>query len=252
MHKYFNAAVDEHRFVSKHFKLLRLRPLSEAADPEPGQFYMLQAGDTSDPLLKRPFSIFTREDGTLSFLYRIRGKGTQSLARFRQGDCIRVIGPLGNRYPVPQGDFIAVAGGIGIASLLSLLGRYPGSAHLFYGARSAEELVMGEEAKRVAKEVVISTDDGSAGMRGTITDLLAVRLEMTTGPLLPLYACGPTPMLRELHRIVAKKGVRCDVSLEEHMACGVGACLGCVVKTTSGYRRVCKEGPVFDMEELAW
>ncbi|MCC6345927.1 MAG: dihydroorotate dehydrogenase electron transfer subunit [Nitrospirales bacterium] len=252
MPRYCNAVVDEHGFVSRHFKLLRLRPLSEMQEPKAGQFYMLQAGATSDPLLKRPFSLFKREDGTLSFLYRIRGKGTQSLARFRQGDSIRVIGPLGNRYPVPQGDFIAVAGGIGIASLLSLLEGYPGRAHLFHGARSAEELVMGEEVKRVAKEVIIATDDGSAGMRGVVTDLLAVRLGMTTEPLLPIYACGPTPMLRELHRVVADKEVRCHVSLEEHMACGVGACLGCVVKTTSGYRRVCKEGPVFDMKELAW
>ncbi|MFO0753390.1 MAG: dihydroorotate dehydrogenase electron transfer subunit [Thermodesulfovibrionales bacterium] len=252
MHRYFNAVVDEHRFVSKHFKLLRLRPLSEIREPEAGQFYMLQAGATSDPLLKRPFSIFKREDGTLSFLYRVRGRGTQSLARFRQGDSLRAIGPLGNRYPAPPGDFIAVAGGIGIASLLSLLERYPGRAHLFYGTKSAEELVMVEEAKRVAREVVIATDDGSAGMRGVVTDLLAVRMEMATEPLLPVYACGPSPMLRELHRVVANKEVRCHVSLEEHMACGVGACLGCVVKTTSGYRRVCKEGPVFDTKELAW
>jgi dihydroorotate dehydrogenase electron transfer subunit len=215
---------------------------------------MLQAGDTYDPLLKRPFSIFRHEDNSLSFLYRIRGKGTLSLSHLKSGDIINAIGPLGNSYPEPHGDFIALAGGIGIASLLHLLARFKNKAHLFYGARNKEELVMLNEAKALSKESFITTDDGSEGEKGLITDSLMKffnSLPITHYPL-PLYACGPTPMLRELSKVVAGKDIKCYVSLEEHMACGVGACLGCVIKTVSGNKRVCKEGPVFDIKDIIW
>ncbi|MEW6738981.1 MAG: dihydroorotate dehydrogenase electron transfer subunit [Nitrospirota bacterium] len=254
MSKYFKAKTVDNISLNKHFRLLNLSPLSDIDIPQPGQFYMLQAGDTYDPLLKRPFSIFRHEDNSLSFLYRIRGKGTLSLSHLKSGDIINAIGPLGNSYPEPHGDFIALAGGIGIASLLHLLARFKNKAHLFYGARNKEELVMLNEAKALSKESFITTDDGSEGEKGLITDSLMKffnSLPITHYPL-PLYACGPTPMLRELSKVVAGKDIKCYVSLEEHMACGVGACLGCVIKTVSGNKRVCKEGPVFDIKDIIW
>lgn len=221
--------------------------------PEPGQFYMLQVGNTDDPLLKRPFSIFKQDNTTLQFIYRIRGKGTRSLANFKEGDLLRLIGPLGNMYPSPEGDFIVVAGGIGFASLLSLLEKFKNRAYLFYGARNKEEMVLLDEAKAVSKEVHFSTDDGSVGRKGLVTELLKGFLdESRITHNLPIYACGPKPMLKGLSGIVSGRDMQCHISLEEHMACGVGACLGCVVKTTSGYRRVCKEGPVFKAEEIIW
>jgi len=252
--KYFKAKTVDNISLNKHFRLLNLSPLSDIDIPQPGQFYMLQAGDTYDPLLKRPFSIFRHEDNSLSFLYRIRGKGTLSLSHLKSGDIINAIGPLGNSYPEPHGDFIALAGGIGIASLLHLLAGFKNKAYLFYGARNKEELVMLNEAKAISKESFITTDDGSEGEKGLITDSLMKffnSLPITHYPL-PLYACGPTPMLRELSKVVAGKDIKCYVSLEEHMACGVGACLGCVIKTVSGYKRVCKEGPVFDIKYIIW
>ncbi|WP_333653637.1 dihydroorotate dehydrogenase electron transfer subunit [Dissulfurispira sp.] len=254
MSKYFKAKTVDNISLNKHFRLLNLSPLSDIDIPQPGQFYMLQAGDTYDPLLKRPFSIFRHEDNSLSFLYRIRGKGTLSLSHLKSGDIINAIGPLGNSYPEPHGDFIALAGGIGIASLLHLLAGFKNKAYLFYGARNKEELVMLNEAKAISKESFITTDDGSEGEKGLITDSLMKffnSLPITHYPL-PLYACGPTPMLRELSKVVAGKDIKCYVSLEEHMACGVGACLGCVIKTVSGYKRVCKEGPVFDIKYIIW
>ena len=254
MPKNFKANITENIPLNEHFRLLNLSPLSDIIVPEPGQFYMLRTGDTYDPLLKRPFSIFRHEDNTLKFLYRIRGKGTLSLSNLKSGDIIDVIGPLGNSYSAPEGGFIAIAGGIGIVSLLPLLRRFKKRAYLFYGARNKDELIMLNEARSLSKEIFITTDDGSEGEKGLITDSLSDFLNPSriTHYALPIYACGPTPMLKELSKVVADKDIKCYVSLEEHMACGVGACLGCVVKTVSGYKRVCKEGPVFDIREIIW
>ncbi len=271
MSKYFKAKTVDNFSLNKHFSLLNLSPLSDIDIPQPGQFYMLQAGDTCDPLLKRPFSIFRYEDNLLSFLYRIRGKGTLSLSRLKSGDIINVIGPLGNSYPVPDGDFIALAGGIGIASLLPLMRKFKERAYLFYGARNKDELIMLNEARSLSKETFITTDDGSEGEKGLITDSLIDFLNPSriTHHASRIYACGPTLMLKELHRIIKSqiqnpksKIIECYVSMEEHMACGVGACLGCVVKVRGQetvdssqkwiYKRVCKEGPVFDIKDIIW
>lgn len=211
---------------------------------------MLQPSDSFDPLLKRPFCIFGSESGLLTFLYRIRGKGTLALSQLKEGAVISLIGPLGIGYPRPEGDFIAVAGGVGIASLFPLLAAPPGRARLFYGARSAEELVFADEAAKIVRGVTLATDDGSRGERGLITEHLRRYFESGSGG--PLYACGPTPMLKAVAQIAVEQGVTCHVSLEEHMACGIGACLGCMVKTVSGRKRVCKEGPVFDAREILW
>lgn len=250
MSKYFSATITDNRLFNTCFKLLDLRPSELTISPQPGQFYMLQAGTTCDPLLKRPFSIFRQTENSLQFLYRVRGKGTRCIAGMKEGDTVQVLGPLGNGYPLPDGDFIAVAGGIGFASLFPLLERRPGKAHLFYGARNVDELVMLEEAQALSKELYVAADDGSAGEKGLITDLLSSRLPALGSGL--VYACGPTPMLRALRDLAAAKGLKGYVSLEEHMACGVGACLGCVVKTVSGQKRVCKEGPVFAVEDVIW
>lgn len=251
MCRYFKAEIKENTVLNSYFSLLTLVPLSQTKAPAPGQFYMLQPGNSYDPLLKRPFSVFNVENNSLQFLFRIRGKATQALADRKKGDILQVIGPLGQGYPEPEGEFIAVAGGIGIASLFPLLERFKGRAHLYYGARNKDELIMVNEAKALAKDTVITTDDGSMGPKGFITDYLKVLLDSGKHPL-TLYACGPHPMLKELARVVAGRGLKCYVSMEEHMACGMGACLGCIVKTKSGQQRVCKEGPVFDMEDIVW
>lgn len=253
MYRYFPSKITDNKSLNSSFKLLSITPLSEIEMPQPGQFYMLQTSGSLDPLLKRPFSIFRQEDNTLQFLYRIRGKGTRSLAELKTGGIINVIGPLGNSYPEPEGDFIAVAGGIGIASIMSLMERFKHRAYFFYGARNSEELLMLEEADAVSNELIVSTDDGSEGEKGLITEKLEDFLSSyMMDKSVPVYACGPVQMQKEVCRIASESGRKCYLSLEEHMACGLGACLGCVVKTTSGYKRVCKEGPVFDAGELVW
>lgn len=256
MSKAFPAAVVGHKDVNDGFRLVTLLPLQDAEIPAPGQFYMLQAGATHDPLLKRPFSYFSTADNSLSFLYRIRGKGTRAIASLREGEKISLIGPLGNSYPVPSGEFIAVAGGIGIASLYSLLAAAPGRAALFWGGRNTNELLMPEVIRPLAGSVVITTDDGSTGRKALVTEPLREFLRANT--ILPVFACGSTSMMRAVAASCAEAGVECFVSLETYMACGVGACLGCVVKIKDGkhpegkFRSVCKDGPVFDASTVVW
>jgi len=167
---------------------------------------------------------------------------------------LQVIGPLGNSYPEPAGDFIAVAGGIGFASLFAFMSKYRRQAYLFYGATKRDELVMLDEARELTKEIFITTDDGSDGRKGLITDELSDFLDRSLLIRRPsqVYACGPVPMLRALSEIARSNRLSCYISLEEHMACGIGACLGCMVKTVAGQKRACKEGPVFNIEDMIW
>lgn len=256
MSKSFCATVVGHADINAGFRLLTLKPPAPATVPAPGQFYMLQANSTYDPLLKRPFSFFSAEEGTISFLYRIRGKGTLALAALRPGASLSVIGPLGNAYPIPEGDYTAVAGGIGIASLYSLLAAAPGMASLFWGGRNENELLLPERVRPLVKSMFITTDDGSVGMKALVTVPLQEYLRQHPGQ--PVYACGSTPMMKAVAEVCAEAGSRCFVSLETYMACGVGACLGCVVKIRDeGYpegkfRSVCKDGPVFDASTVLW
>jgi dihydroorotate dehydrogenase electron transfer subunit len=266
----FRAEVAENRSLNKHYRLLTFIPSEPAIEPEPGQFYMIGkcAGEsepssqglcgknTYDPLLKRPFSLFRKASKGLQILYRIRGKGTAMMGDMKKGFVIHVLGPLGNSYPMPPKDHtpLIVAGGIGIASLFSLAERLAGKTYIFYGTRVTDELVMLEELKGLAKMLYITTDDGSCGERGCITDVVRNFISdgLRSGGGYSMYACGPRPMMEAVGSIVKDKGIATYVSMEENMACGIGACLGCVVKTVSGHKRVCKEGPVFSIDEIVW
>ena len=225
-------------------------------EPIPGQFYMIEVNRGSDPLLKRAFSLFRRTSEGFQVMYRIKGRGTSLLSKMKRGDTLDVLGPLGSPYPPSSGDQVplVVAGGIGIASVFPFLLALTGKSVLFYGARSGEEIFMLDEIKKMSREVFISTDDGSLGTKGTIIDVLDNYLDsnLAEGNRYVVYACGPHPMLKAVSTVAASKGITAYISMEEHMACGLGACLGCVVKTTEGYKRVCKEGPVFRSEDILW
>jgi dihydroorotate dehydrogenase electron transfer subunit len=270
--KYIRAKITENTPVNKGHNLLALSIDNIQQHPLPGQFYMIGTDFFYDPLLKRPFSIFreasSAEGGELQFLYRIKGKGTERMKAMKKGDTVSLIGPLGNGYPMPGRNLtpILIAGGIGIASLFPLVEKLSGNIHFFYGARTSDELLMLNELKGlVKKELIISTNDGSEGRKGTVIDALNVFLtsnsfasgeparggQLSTSNFL-LYACGPSPMLEAVSKFVAENKIKGYISMEENMACGVGACLGCTVKTKKGYKRVCKEGPVFSAEEIVW
>lgn len=194
----------------------------------------------------------------MELLVEIRGRATRELERLGRGDRLRVLGPLGRGFTLPDDleRAVVVAGGIGAAGVRLLVSRLVavGSrVDLIVGARTAGGLLDGElDARgRDGVSLRLATDDGSEGARGTACDLLETVLP-ELGESDVVYACGPRAMLATLSEATSRLGVRCQISLEEMMACGVGACRGCVVETRSGYRSVCSDGPVFDASEIVF
>ncbi len=208
-----------------------------------------------DPLLKRPFSVHRLSGKDFQILYRIVGKGTAILSERKEGDILDIVGPLGNGFPPPgaRDRIILVAGGLGIAPIFALAERLKDKKPLlFYGARTKKELLCTDEFRSLGIDRVISTDDGSSGRKGFITDTLRKFLIQKQKAHYCLYACGPEPMLASLSALAGELNQRGYVALEQNMACGIGTCLGCVVHTKGGYKRICKEGPVFRIGEIVW
>ncbi|MFH1689114.1 MAG: dihydroorotate dehydrogenase electron transfer subunit [Candidatus Eisenbacteria bacterium] len=228
----------------------------ELPTAKPGQFVNVAVSD--DLALMRPFSVAgIPAPGRFDLLVETRGKGTRALVERPVGAAVRVVGPLGNEFTAPDEDGLSVlvAGGIGVSGLRLLaqeLRRGYHRLHALVGARSSEGLLHhmlppptgdGEMLLEVA------TDDGSEGLHGTVTALLERVLGELEAPA-RVYCCGPPAMIAAAGRVTRERGVPCEALLEEMMACGVGACRGCVVLTRSGYKAVCSDGPVFDTSEL--
>ena len=237
-----------------------LKVLLEAGSQEPaaGQFYMLHAV-RSDVLLGRPVSVFHSEvlgpeEGNrieISFLILLKGKGTKELCSLDFGDLINLIGPCGNRFPVPEVKYfdqrvLIIGGGIGVAPVAGFAETLPDASYDFYASFKSGSYGL-ENLK--ANKLVITTDDGSVGVHGMLPAALTEET-LREGNYSAVYACGPTPMLAYIQKICQAAGVKCWLSMEAHMACGVGVCLGCVIDTTEGKKRCCKEGPVFDGDIL--
>lgn len=214
----------------------------------PGQFAMLALdphGVRLDPLLPRPMAVFRRDGDRLEFRYHVVGRGTSLLSRLGPGAELGVLGPLGNGFADPVGRPVLVGGGTGTASLYELAQRVEGSVVLL-GGRDADSILGLAEFRALGVRLEVATEDGSLGRRGRVTDLL----EPAPGD--EIFACGPTAMMQAVHESARAAGVPCRVSLESHMACGFGICLGCAVPTQQGFRYVCTHGPVFDADELDW
>lgn len=226
-------------------------PMAARPAPKPGQFFMIGLPESKDPLLKRPFSLFGAKDGLIQILFKVRGKGTYLISRLPKGAEVSALGPLGRHYPPPPKGFnpLVIAGGIGMASLFSLIQSI--RPHVIYGARSEGETLMLDEIKEFSSGLSVATEDGSLGTKGTALDILREFLSEKDKNRI-IYACGPKGMLRAASEAVLGMGLKGYVSLEENMACGYGVCLGCAVMTNDGYKRVCKEGPVFSMDEITW
>lgn len=209
---------------------------------EPGQFYMIKGWNSLDPLLPRPISISDINHGNITFLYEVRGRGTHIISQLKEGDRLNILGPLGNGFSIDESKNIAiVSGGIGIAPMLYLSKYLKHKPDLYVGFRN-ESYYLNSFFSYV-DDIHISTEDGSEGYEGYIVDIL----EPEKYDL--IYTCGPIPMMKAV--IEKCKGkVPVYISMESRMACGVGACLGCVVETINGIERVCKEGPVFLAEEV--
>ncbi len=219
--------------------LLKLEGEYSAA---PGQFYMMRAW-ARDPLLSRPLSVFDLDEDGISFLYGVRGRGTGILSRLSPGDAVMITGPLGNGWPRRAGRIALVGGGLGIASLY-YAAKILRNADVYLGFADAPFLV--DEFTQVAARVLVSSETGVGGTPGQVTEIFR------PDGYDACYACGPHQMLAALDRICRRAGVPLHVSLEARMACGVGACLGCAVRTVHGYARVCRDGPVFPASEVIW
>ena len=226
----------------------------------PGQFVMLRLGTIRDPLLRRPFSICgALPGGVLLILYKVIGRGTKILSRAAKNDRLSLLGPLGSGFAPPRGGerALLVAGGLGIAPILFLAQSLEGIAPRFLaGFRCAAEAIPVERINVKRVEIVVASDDGSIGHRGMVTDLLDAHAGPDPAGSLMMYACGPRPMLGKVAAWARNAGVRCQVSLETYMACGLGACQGCAVKTAdphqTAYHLVCREGPVFSSQAIDW
>ncbi|MBQ9934428.1 MAG: dihydroorotate dehydrogenase electron transfer subunit [Lachnospiraceae bacterium] len=222
-----------------------------AVQARPGQFVDLYSADGSK-LLPRPISLceIDREAGTLRLVYRIAGKGTAEFAKLTAGHTIDVLGPLGNGFNLEDGKAILIGGGIGIPPMLQLAKELNCDKSIVLGYRDEEFL---SEEFAPYGDVYKSSDNGAIGVKGTVMDAIKeYGIEGTH-----IYACGPTPMLRAIQQYALSNGIRAQLSLEERMACGVGACLACVCKSKEvdhhsnvNNKRVCKDGPVFYAEEV--
>ncbi len=237
-----------------------LKAPETASNALPGQFVMVRVSDTLDPLLARPFGISSVLSKTsLEILYRVVGRGTALLAGRDRGQTLGLLGPLGKGFPMPDKKTtpVLVAGGSGFPPLHFLAQRVGSGAHLFLGSRDKDCLPptgIVKSFRDTCAKVHIATEDGSVGAKGMTTDILnAFLTKMEKKSHLVLYACGPHAMLAAVSRIAAKHSIPCYVSMEERMACGLGACMGCSIPMKSGgYKRACKEGPVFDSRDIDW
>ncbi len=258
---------------------------------QPGQFVMVKPSGTLDPFLPRAYSILRiqgkgRREAAVEILYRVVGRGTMALSSLRPGERVDLLGPLGNSYQVPPmlQTALLVAGGIGVPPVVALAERLAASGFrvvgrprlvAFLGGRTANDVLCVTDLRKGGAKVHVATEDGSLGSTGLVTDLLEAYLRSTAGgERSTIYACGPHPMLQAVATLAAQFHIPCQVSMEASMACGFGACMGCVIPVQSSgfrvwkrkpsvnrelstvnqrsYKLCCKDGPIFDAQEVAW
>jgi dihydroorotate dehydrogenase electron transfer subunit len=249
--------VSNERSTDSYFRLV-VRAPEIAPLIQPGQFAHVRILPMKDALLRRPFSIFQVEGDTFSILYKTVGKGTAMLARLRSGEELSVIAPLGHGFTIPQpgGETpLLVAGGYGMAAMYLLARRSPQKGIVFVGGRRRVDILCEQEFQELGWEVRATTEDGSHGEKGLVTQPLLAELNKKQ-PGRKLFACGPTPMLKAVGKLAGEHDVPAELSMDEHMCCGVGVCLTCVIRVRSGegweYQRTCADGPVFDSRDVVW
>ena len=269
-----NCKIIENTKIAQKFYKIRAESPYLAKTAKPGQFIEVKCSDEVEPFLRRPFSIHRITKNGIEILYEVVGKSTELLTKKKAGGSLDVIGPLGHGFEyksIVHGPWsiVLVAGGIGVAPLVALAESVlscqlsvPSKRKKIYaliGAKTKTHVLCEEEFKKYGAEVFVSTEDGSKGHKGFITDLLRNKLATGNWQLGTVCACGPYGMLKAVAKIAEENDIDCQVSLEERMACGVGVCLGCPVKVYTDnrvqrteYRMVCKDGPVFNAEEIAW
>ncbi len=221
----------------------------------PGQFIHIKTSDGLEPFFRRPFSVY-RAKKYVEIFFEVVGLGTRLLSEKKPGDLLDILGPLGNRFtPPPKGtkQVVMIAGGIGIAPFLILSDELRATNYeliLFYGARTKNHVYPMKEFKQNGCKIFVSTDDGSVGVKGRVSQLFnKIKIDPASTML---YTCGPHAMMHAVQEFAVKNNLHCEASCEEIMACALGACLGCSIQTTSGYKTVCYDGPVFDIKEIVF
>ena len=268
--------VIENRLLAPgHFKLILQAP-HIAPHVEAGQFIQIRCTMEDDPLLPRPMSVYRVDGDKIEILYEVIGRGTALMAQAKKGTALEIYGPLGRPFwKVPEAKVLfLIGGGIGLAPFYALAETFLKETRdkqqatritVLFGARTKARVICEEEFKKLGVGFEVSTDDGSYGFHGRVTQLLEKKLlDLSPPSSLALYACGPNIMMQETCRIALSHSLPCQVSLDEPMACGFGICFGCAVKIkrqeTSNkqqdgeftYKLACKDGPVFEAKEVLW
>ncbi len=247
--------IDKKSFNS--YVILSFESEERFPDPEPGQFIMVKI-PSSELILRRPFSIFNFDGKKLEILFQVCGKGTLTLSQLKEGEILKILGPLGNGYKFEKsGVHLLVGGGRGIAPLFFLskvLLKEKIKFKILYGGRSASDLVALNYFKNEGIEPILTTEDGSKGKKGLVTELFEKLL--TSEKISCIYSCGPMEMMRKVFNIAKEFSISSQFSLEERMGCGFGACWGCVARIKRNGKeewvKICQEGPVFKGEEIVW
>ncbi len=263
------AVITSNRKLFGDYYLLDVAAKGIGLKARPGQFFMVKVGSGTDPLLRRPFGLHkVVSPDSIKILYRAAGYGTKLMTRMVKGDALNVLGPLGNGFKVAKDTrhALIVAGGIGVAPMVALAEdiknkRPDVNPVCFIGGRGRDDVLGIQEFRNLGLRVYVSTEDGSLPQKGFITASLEQYLskfEARGFKGWAIYSCGPTPMLRSVAAVAEKHGIKNYASLEANMACGIGACMGCVVPvqdrehSSQVYRKVCEDGPVFDAEDVVW
>lgn len=254
MKKIQDFTVKKYNWLNKNSYVITLQSDEAIAPVAPGNFAELEVPNAADVFLRRPISVLDVDypNRNIQFFIKVIGKGTQKLGELNIGQKISIIYPLGNSFPAGKTkNALIVGGGSGIAPFILLareLRKKNATVTFLFGAHSKDDVVLLEDFSKYGK-VLVTTEDGSLGEKGLVTQH---SIFGGTFNFDQLYTCGPDPMMKAVAKIAAKKNVPCQVSLENMMACGFGACLCCVTETTSGNKCVCTEGPVFNTQDLVW
>lgn len=241
---------DNSKINEKYFKLtFKSAKLSRGV--KPGHFLMMQIGDQYDPFLRRPFSYYRAEKGKIEVLYEILGCGTELLSKKKKGETVQVMGPLGRPFSVknPRKKRVLVAGGVGVPPLVFFAEKNK-TDYLLIGTKSKKEVMPKKELSKVKAKVLFSTDDGSYGVKGRVTLLLEDIVLKEGAENIFIQTCGPMPMMNAVMALAKKFEIPGEASLDKTMGCGVGVCLGCMVKTHEGWVPSCTQGPVFAFDQL--
>ncbi len=236
--------------ISKDHYLLKIK--NKGNPPVPGQFINIKVSSGTDPLIRRPFSIYNYKNGIIEIVIRVIGKGTKILSEFEEGD-IDILTPLGNGFSmVDNKKVLLTGGGVGNAPLYFLgreLKKRGNHITTIYGASSKEYIYLKENFESISDSFSITTDDGTEGTKGYVTELVEKELDSKNFDI--IYTCGPTIAMKKIS-LLAEKKMQVEVSMENYFGCGVGICSGCTIETINGFKRACVDGPVFNGKDIDW